>query len=229
MCISEFISVGVMMHIGFRCLEPALIYSSKEFSTSCAYDFSFGYTISEGYHYGTIFRDDLMPGPAKERNQLADETEILQLWVLDCWLMNRDRDTYGNVLLAPAPKGKWFLVAADHSDCFMGADYFCSGRCFEQAAEFRAVKYLDFFEAVVYDKGVTPIKETIAAVVRCADELSSITQHVPPQWWDEAGIGPDALERCLINRANNIEVFCDLGKWEGIANAISGGQQILGM
>lgn len=226
MCISEVISAAIMQQTGFRCLSPALVYGSREFAASCAGDAGFGYEIAEGYHFGTRFRCDVSPGPPPALDILAQPDEILRLWVLDCWLMNRDRDVDGNVLLELATKDKWSLVAADHSDCFMGAADFSSGRCFQLAGDFKSVKYLDFFEEVVLREGTGAMRETIDAVARCTGDLQGVMQRVPEQWWVEAGIDPDGAEECLRTRADRLAVICELEKWEGIRDAVSGGQQL---
>jgi hypothetical protein len=222
MCISELLAALAFKAVDFKCLEPVIVFASDDFARLCADNDAFDYNIAAGYHFGTLFRHDLESGPPTTVEQLADPLEVLRLWVLDCWLMNIDRDQHGNVMLEPAQKGKWSLVASDNSECFYGSGYFQTGDYLRRAEQSEKVKYLDCFEPIVQNHGVDSLKTTIEAAKKCAVDFRSITECVPAEWWDRSGVEPEKLEQCMRSRADRLSNICEVRKWEELANATRG-------
>ena len=72
--------------------------------------------------------------------RLADPQQVVDLWVLDCWLCTNDRQNEGNTLLVPISLDKVDLCAIDQSDCFGGPQRFSDGSWVEVVRRNRRVE-----------------------------------------------------------------------------------------
>jgi hypothetical protein len=186
-------------------------------------------TIPTGLHFGTIYRDDVMPADPTTWeptfwDQLADPKELIAIWVADCWFMNLDREVYGNLLLDPGPRGKWHLITADQSDCFLGAGAFADQSCFSRSRQHGPAPHLTFLERTVLAFGVSPIEKMVRRIQQAASSVSQVVARVPEAWWRQAGVSPKDVIDCLTERGNRIRAIVQMDYWEGLSRATRGGQ-----
>jgi hypothetical protein len=229
--ISEVVSVMLLRLLGVRTLDAALVHVSHTLASSYRADGSIGYEILPGRHFGTVSRRQVDPAepaawPADFWKQLSDPVDLIRIWTADCWLMNLDRNIYGNMILEPAKQGKWDLIAVDHSDCFLGSGSLADGSCFERSPKQEAVELLPGIEAVMLEFGMDSIRQAIGRIHHAATLLPQVVTHVPAEWWDQSGITPGAVIGCLQERADRVRQIVRHDHWEGMTNAIRGGRSL---
>jgi hypothetical protein len=167
--ISEVVCYTLLRAMRVRTLEAALVSVSPALALSYTRDDSVNYEILPGLHFGTVYRHDFQPADPELWDQgfweqLADPAELIQIWAADCWLMNLDREVFGNVLLDPGKIGKWHLVPADQSDCFLGAGVFANGCCFERSPTHGPADYLPLLERAFLELGCSPLYQVLNGV-----------------------------------------------------------------
>lgn len=226
MCISEVMGNCICSLMHFSVPEPALVYVSEDFARS--YDeLRLAYRILEGYHFGTIENRDVNPSvPDKENLETyTNPLAWIRLWVIDSWMMNIDRSTYGNVLFIPsidAKRKKWDILAIDHSDCFNGAGELVSGHCLDGLRNPSCVPIQPLFEQLVTTAvGIETLRQAIEEVKSIRSSIGSIIGQVPEQWWAESQIDPSQLQECLDIRAMQIDICCRLTHWESMYNDVN--------
>lgn len=213
--ISEVVSHALMRMIGLRTLEAVLVEISPELSQAYRQSGALDYAIDDGLHFGTCLRLDFMPGPVMRWELLAKPEELVAIWAADCWLMNLDRIVYGNILLEP-DNGKWHLIPADQSDCFLGSMSFSDGSYLLRSRSYTTAPYLPMLERVFVEKGPAPLQRMVGLIHDAATHIPEALARVPLQWWDRADVTPHALEACLRERASRISVLVEMDKWTGI-------------
>jgi hypothetical protein len=137
--------------------------------------------------------------------------------------MNLDRAVYGNMVLEPAEGGRWHLLAADQSDCFLGASALADGSCFERSGGHGAAPYLPLLEPAILRWGAEPLRRIAQRIEDAVAMLPAAAAAVPEAWWREGDVSPEAVIGCLVERAHRIEAIVQLERWEGLANATEGG------
>jgi hypothetical protein len=200
---------------------------------SYAQDEAMGYEITTGLHFGTVHRPDVLPADPETWEpqfweQLADPKELIDIWAADCWLMNLDRGVYGNLLLEPGRQGKWHLIAADQSDCFLGAGALADGSCFTRSRTHGPVDYLPLLELTFLNLGCAPLRQMVSRIKGAVTAVSQAAVNVPDEWWRQAYMSREAVVDCLCERVNRIRQIVETDKWEGAANATQGGR-LLGL
>ena len=205
-----------------RVPEPALVTVSASLARSYTTSTLLHYRVEPGMHFGTKFITDAQPGYLTSFEQLSDPQQLVDLWVLDSWVMNIDRTDFGNVLLRPDGRGHWHIVAADQSDCFCGSGRLCDGTV-AYTREGAAALYGFLEAAVVAVGGKRAVRKSIDRVRLAAQYLESAIARVPSVWWNEAGVDPGSVGAGLESRARGIEEIVKLSRWEGISDAGSGG------
>ena len=222
--ISEVVCRALLEAGGIRVLEAALVYVSPELSASYARKSDPDYDVQPGYHFGTVLRTDVHPGPPTSINQLAVPQESVDIWVFDSWFMNTDRPNFGNLLMAPSG-GKWHLIPADQSDCFGGAATFASGRLADVARRRGAADGGPWLEqAILRSGGVQGIRIALEKASRASRCVSAALHQVPDDWWREARLQASQVGACLEERARRLHQIVDLKKWRGLSDAIRGGR-----
>jgi hypothetical protein len=124
--ISEVVCQALLARLGIRTLSAVLVEAPPGFLRASQRRGLLEYEVEAGLHFGTRFRPDvdaLLPGDWQPSfwGELAEPGELVAIWAADSWLMNLDRGVYGNLLRERDAQGKWHLIAADQSDCFLGA------------------------------------------------------------------------------------------------------------
>jgi hypothetical protein len=142
--------------------------------------------------------------------------------------MNLDRGVYGNLLRERDAPGKWHLIAADQSDCFLGAGALADGSCFERSRQHGPAEYLPLLELTFLTLGAAPLRAMVERVRGTAPDLPAMVAGVPAAWWEQAGVAPQAVVDCMSERARRIDEIVELTKWEGVASVSQGGR-VLGL
>lgn len=216
-CISEVVCYFLLRELGIRTLDAALARVSPEMARSYHKTENLGYNVDIGVHFCTLFREDSESGPPPLWEILADPEELIAIWVADCWLMNLDRATEGNTRLVLGAGGRFHLLAADQSDCFLGSVSFADGSCFDRSKDFYSAPFPDkndFVQRTVLDIGCERLHTTIQAISQVKSRLAGVMQLVPAGWWRQANIAPDAVVGCLTERADRMKTIVDIGRWE---------------
>jgi len=224
--ISEVVCHALLSAAGCTTLDAVLVCASSQFAAAHE-NTDVLYEIVPGIHFGTVLLDDVQPGPPPSLDHLADATELIDIWVMDTWLMNIDRSVMGNLLMRPGSSGKWDLIPADQSDCFGGATYFQDGTFVAMArTNGPAESWQPLLNQAILAHGARSVEDAIGKVRTAAECVKSACGAVPHQWWEQAGIEPAQVQRCLMDRARNIGKIVDLSRLEGLENATRGGQII---
>lgn len=226
--IGEVVSLGILRALGIRTFEAAIVRASPSMSRHYARDPSISYAVPAGDHFGTLYRSDVVPaqmvdGSLSFREKLADARELIAIWAADSWLMNLDREVYGNLLLEPGAHRTWHLLAADQSDCFLGAGALADGSCFERSREHGAAAYLPQLEPTLLQLGSEPLGEIAARIENVAAQVHDAVAPVPEEWWLEANVSLEAVVHCLVERAEKIREILQIEHWEGMSDAVQGG------
>ena len=226
--ISEIVCHILLKALGIPTFTPALVRVSASLARQYARHPDIGYSIPAGLHFGTVYRPDVIfvdpvPAPLLFWERLAAPEELIAIWAADSWFMNLDRAVYGNMVLAPAAGDRWHLLAADQSDCFLGASALADGSCFERSGGHGAAGYLPLLERAILERGVEPLRRIAQRIEGAAGRLPAAVAAVPAAWWPEAHASPAAIVTCLTERARRIGAILQLERWEGLANATRGG------
>ena len=235
MCICEVLGSYCCTLFQIPTPEPALVYASERFVTS--YDYAnLNYIVSEGYHFGTIFQQDVIPVIAEQDNPevYIAPYMFIKVWIMDCWLMNRDRSTYGNLMYTPGAKGKYDILAVDHGECFTGTGNLVDGNCFSglQSCTERVglpTSNQLFERLIIDDIGKDVFEKSCSEIqsVACSAEFRALLHTIPSQWWEEARIDDSRMLECLQYRASRIGDICLRSHWEGMRDVISSGTQLI--
>jgi hypothetical protein len=231
--ISEVVSHALLQALGIRTFEAALVRVSRAMARRLSADPAVGYPIVPGLHFGTRYRPDVIfVDPLRAApfswELLADPAELVSIWAADSWLMNLDRAVYGNLVLEPGPEGQWHLLAADQSDCFLGASALADGSCFERSAGHGAAAFLPLLERAFLKQGIAPLQAIVQRIQGMEELLTAAVVRVPALWWQEARIEPQAVVDCLAARAAQIDEIVQLERWEGLTHATEGGHLLGG-
>ena len=140
--------------------------------------------------------------------------------------MNLDRAVSGNILLEVDPHGRVHLIAADQSDCFLGAGALADGSCFDRSPGHGAAPYLPLLERTLFQLGVEPLRQVIQRIQGMGEVLPQAVSLVPGDWWRQASVAPQAVVDCLAERAGRIARILEQEKWEGITDVIRGGRPL---
>jgi hypothetical protein len=226
--ISEVVSHALLQRLGIRTLEAVLVSVHPGFARACVVQGLTDYEIEAGLHFGTVFRPDVQPAAPETWTweQLARPSNLITIWVADSWLMNLDRAVYGNILLEQAAVGAWNLIAADQTDCFLGAGALADGSCFGRSRSHGAAPYLPLLEYAFVTLGVTALQEALLRVRETVPYLPDATARVPLEWWRQAGVSSETVIACLSERASRIDQIVELAKWEGLSRATEGGREL---
>ena len=220
--ISEVVCHALMEAARLQTLRAALVEVSVTFAASCRAA-GLPYAVEPGLHFGTVYETDVLPGPPDDADRLSDPGELIDIWVLDSWLMNVDRDTYGNILMAQAPGAKWDLIPADQSDCLGGADLLTGGGYKRAALSRGTATSCRILEPVLFESGADRVRSAIERVDRARESVRAACGRIPDAWWNASGVEPDALARCLTERAHRMAEIVDVKRWEALGDASRGG------
>jgi hypothetical protein len=233
--ISEVVSVGILDLIGVSALDPALVEAADGWTTppTDAPDAEEA-SIFPGLHFGTRLRLDLFPAQMDRPEQVtwerfADPLELIGLWAADCYLMNLDRRVLGNVLLEEAAghAGRYHLVAADQSDCFLGAGSLADGSFSERSRRAGAMAYPhEAFtpRALAEPGGLARLEAAITAVERSGAQMDAVLDRVPADWWRRSGVDPETVRATLSERAGRIREIVGYEQWRSLDELLAGGQ-----
>jgi hypothetical protein len=229
--ISEAVSHALLERLQLRTLSAALVEVNAAVARLYAELHLVNYEVLERLHFGTAYRPDLEPADPRTWTpafweSLADPTELVALWAADSWLMNLDRTVSGNILLEVDRRGQVYLIAADQSDCFLGAGALADGSFLTRSHGHGAAPYLPFLERTFLQLGVEPLRHVIQRIQGMGAALPQVVSVVPEGWWRQANVAPQAVIDCLTERAARIEQVVEQEKWEGIADVIRGGRPL---
>ena len=214
--ISEVVCTELIRQNGFATLNAVLVHVGEPFAASCRAKPEIPYAVEAGEHFGTIYRDDVEAGPPLSYDDLANPLELLELWVIDTWLRNTDREVYGNILLVASRSGKFKLIAADQSDCLCGAGTFASTG-FETAMRNirRTASTVAFLPQVIFQSGgAEPIRAVISRIETAVKKIDEVLGLVPIPWWIVADIDPACIKRALLGRAQRLEEILNPITWD---------------
>ena len=177
-----------------------------------------------------MFDIDTESGPPPDYGFMHDPQELVEMWIADCWLMNRDREQDGNMRLALASSGRFSPIAADHSDCFLGAGRFADGSYVSLGRQHGAVPYpatATLVERAVCELGCLRALSLVGRIVAVAKELPQVIGCVPAEWWHQSGVSGMDVVTCLQERAGRMRSIIDIDRLEGIRRACNDGGQLL--
>jgi len=198
--ISELVCTQLIARVGVRTLSPWIVKVNSGFAASCNLKSDFPYPISAGEHFGTSLETDVENGPPIALEDLAEPWDLVLLWVADTWIGNIDRPTDGNILLKYAGNGMYHLVAADQSDCFCGADLFCSEGFPDGYLKRRTASAPQILPAAIAKTGGKQ------AVTRAITRVQSVITHsVVGPWIDPTGHAQKFAFRQIKGTSNNLE------------------------
>jgi hypothetical protein len=231
--ISEVVCHSLLRLLGIRTLSAVLVEVTSRFARDCMAQGLVEYEIEAGSHFGTVFRPDvdaLQPELWQPSfwEELAEPEELVAIWAADSWLMNLDRGVNGNLLRDQDQHGKWHLIAADQSDCFLGAGALADGSCFDRSPQHGPAEYLPLLELTLLTLGVDPLQAMVERIRAAVPSLPAAVALVPEAWWRQAAVPPQAVIDCLSERAHHIDQIVELTKWEGVVHATEGGR-LLGL
>lgn len=222
--ISEVVSHGVYRAMGCRTLTPAIVVVEPELSLSYAASSDVDYAIEPGEHFGTQYVGFLSSEKWSLANEdLARPEHLIRIWVADCWLMNIDRLTYGNVIMEVTDTGKFHIIPADNGDNFGGSTRLMSGEYINSSKGDQMVSFMPGLQEYVLQHGTRGFSDSVRAVLEAAYLLPSIAAQVPAAWWLRSGVNSLDLVKCMQERANRIRSIINLAYWEGLQNATTGG------
>ena len=223
MQISEVVVLGLVSAMGFRTHTAALVIASRAFAESV--NALGGYpTMCDGPHFGTLWLSDVVAAGPHNMSDNMERITMLRLWVLDCWVRERDRTTEGNVLFL-REDGNVVTLPSDHSDCFGGARVFTADRLESLKTDTAPVTCYPTMEAHILEEGGCEIMEEAIGDVRAAvRSLDEVLGCVPDEWWDHAGLTPDRVRDCLVERAERLDETCIMDHWRGLQDATANGR-----
>jgi hypothetical protein len=202
--ISEVLCASIYAAGGIETLQPVAVHASPSFAESWNQNADAQSAIEPGLYFGSVFRDDVTPGPPTVATQVDDLGQLFDIWIFDCWVCNIDRCNLGNVLMSPTRKGKWRMIAADQSDCFCGASYFGSAGWQERMLGRGRCEGILVPTCIAHHAGVAGLGPRIE---RCGIAMASFgaaVDQIPPQWWTAAGINPVHVEETLWQRLERL-------------------------
>jgi hypothetical protein len=225
--ISEIVGSCLLQAAGVPCIEPRLAVTSQEFADQCNQAGTIAYTVYPGIHFASPYlRGEA--GPVVKLTRLAQPQQVVDLWVMDCWLCTNDRQTEGNVLLVPVIGEKCELYAVDQSDCFSGPQRFSDGSWITVLrGDRRAEDAGCLSEAVFSCGGPVSIEQALKRVDAAHLHLHEVIARVPSEWWPAAGVDPGVVREELDRRYRNLPAIVDLQSWPDPKN-FGGGAHLLG-
>ena len=223
--VCEVVCHGLLEAAGIATLDARLVHVSAAYGKSCEQKPEIPYKVVVGLHFGTVLRTDVENGPPLSIDDLADPQELLDIWVLDSWLANVDREIEGNLLLSLGENGKFHLIAADQSDCLCGSETLCSGGWSQAMRSRGAASTVPFWNRAVYHcGGGKALRKALDRADKAAKKLDAALSRVPEAWWHEAHLDADSIRTELDRRYRRLEEIIELKQWEGLKNATQGGK-----
>ena len=222
--ISEVVCRVLFQAAGLLVLEAAVVHASQNFADSWN-GTDMPIKMEPGDYFGTVYVDDVIPGPLRDFASVEDPGEIVQMWVIDCLICNLDRNLWGNCLLKfGARTKKCRLIPADQSDCFCGSGALADGSWRSRMERQGAVGVGLLPQAVAALGGAAGIQAAVEKAENAIRKVGEAFDQVPNAWWDAASIKPEEVEESLWNRARalpnllNIEMWgtFNYGEYEGI-------------
>jgi hypothetical protein len=211
--ISEVVCRRLFEAAGILVLDAVIVDASESFARSWN-GMGISSQIDPGEYFGTLFLEDVLPGPALEASGLADLNDIVLIWVVDALVCNLDRNVWGNVLLKPFGRSaKLRLIAADQSDCFCGSGVFADGSWRTRMEKQTAIGPRLLIEAIAATGGQPGILKAIEVAAQALKTIGSAFDQVPNVWWKKASINPEEIEEVLQNRLRALPKLLDIEKW----------------
>jgi hypothetical protein len=211
--ISEIICRRLFEAAGILVLDAVIVDASESFARSWN-EMEMRFQIEPGEYFGTLYLEDVLPGPASEADSLEDLGDIVLTWVVDALVCNLDRNVWGNVLLKPVGRsGKLRLIAADQSDCFCGSRVFADGSWRTRMQRERAIGPALLIEAVAATGGQVGVLRAIEITAQALKVMGSAFDQVPAVWWERASISPGQIEEVLSNRLRALPNLLDIERW----------------
>jgi hypothetical protein len=209
--------------MGLRTLKPAIVLVGQTLSDGYSEIDDIDNQVPVGEHFGTAY-EEWMPvdGKSVPIGLLSRPSDLVDIWVADCILLNVDREVFGNILLEPV-SGKWRAVPADQSDCFGGSSNLASGAFLQISTQTRSVAGLPAVERIILDGGTKPLHDMVKRAQMATHSLPSVIATVPQYWWSQAGVNSKDVEHCIRDRIDRLSSIIDIDYWEGMANAVTGG------
>ncbi len=220
--ISEVVCGTLFQVAGVEVPDAAMVSVSPRLSASYRNQPDVSFPVEPGLHFGAKRLRGVHPGPPTQLDELANPQELVDIWVLDSWVMNTDRGNHGNMLMRPGSKGRWHLIAVDQSDCFGG-----SGRMADGSSSFAAAAPAESCPllpgAIWLAGGKRAVRKSIDAVRRAVKYVRAAMERVPEEWWEEAHLDSHVLQNGLARRSQCMEDIVRVREWEeGIDDVLEG-------
>jgi hypothetical protein len=224
--ISEVVGGLLLQAARIPVVEPRVVVATHEFARTCNAGGEIPYHLEPGTHFGTPYlRGE--NGPVLKRSRLARPQQVVDLWVMDCWLCTTDRKNEGNTLLVLAGGNQFDLYAIDQSDCFGGPECFSDGTWRRVMQERGRVEDAGCLAEAVFACGGPP---AILAALERADtartQLASVIDQVPPEWWRDGAVDPGELADMLDRRYRRLRDIVAPQSWPNPGDC--GGGIVLG-
>ncbi len=225
--ISEVIGTALLRAADIPCVEPRFVVAAPEFADRCNRKGGIPYSILPGVHFATPYiRGEA--GPVIKLVRLASPQQIVDLWVLDCWLSTNDRRNDGNSLLVPITGEKTDLYAVDQSDCFGGPQRLSDGSWIAvMRGNSRTEDAGCLSQAVFSCGGPSSIEQGLLRVDAARPHLDEAVSEVPRDWWQETGVDPAQVMEELDRRFRSLRTIVDPASWPDPKN-LSGGALLFG-
>lgn len=211
--ISEVVCRVLFETVGLFVLDAVLVHASQSFADSWN-GIAMPFKIDPGEYFGTLYMEDVIPGPATDFGDVEDPREIVQIWVVDALICNLDRNLWGNVLLKLGTRTQRYrLIPADQSDCFCGSTVFADGSWRSRMERQPAVGIELLTEAVAASGGASGIQVAIEKAEAAISQLGKAFDQVPGSWWAKTSIKPEEIEAALWHRARALPNLLSVEKW----------------
>ncbi len=228
--VSETVGHAVLAAIGFVVAEPHAVTLTQAFADDVTAQYGFSPPVSAGRHWGTTLLTDRAMAVEFSRYDMAalrDRVQMVTLFIADVLLANRDRTTYGNVLLyRGASTGGLDIVPIDQSDYFNHPPVLRSPAELERCRDTQIGIWLPGTEVVVMEMGATVVRTEIDRVRSLRAPILDAVGEVPDEWYARAGADPSVLRDFLAYRLDHLDTLVNYAYWDGLAGATGGGHVI---
>ena len=231
-CVSESVSHALLSALGFRMAKPFTVNVGDEFARDLTAQYDFEDQVQSGKHWGTKF---MRRGVQEVEfssdivEDLANPEDLFRLYLADVILGNRDRATFGNVLLGSNSKhpSKFDLIPIDQSDAFFHPSSINQPSQLRSRINEPSRVLLDGTERVLVEHGTDLVHECFAETFALRGRASEFVGSSHVEWINRAGANPDVLCEFLEHRINTLTELAQKDHWLGVASIDMEGQYVL--
>jgi hypothetical protein len=210
--ISEVVCARLFREAQILTLDTAIVRVSGNFAASWNIGQTAPRIVAGASYFGTVYRTDVASGPPNGLNDVEDPQQLIDIWVMDSLVCNLDRQTEGNALLM-AVRNKFRIIAADHSDCFCGADTFCANDLRQRMLARPSSEGMFVADAIGVMGGRRAVGQSVDRAIAAIDVIDDACGLVPEEWWEISGIGVQDIHHVLTERAERLATIVNVATW----------------